>query len=93
MGRGAVPAREYYAHDERGYGWVMFAGVPLMLLGTHFFTANAHDVAGSLNTCGWVVLCIGVLSGNAIAQLMMIPATSRMAATSPPSPVEERAAV
>ena len=52
----------------------MFAGVLLMLIGTinfimgiaaignaHFFTANAHYVAGSLNTWGWVVLCIGVL--------------------------------
>ena len=27
----------------------------------HFFTANAHYVAGSLNTWGWVVLCIGVI--------------------------------
>jgi hypothetical protein len=34
MGRGAVPAPDYYAHDERGHGWVMFAGVPTMLLGT-----------------------------------------------------------
>ena len=62
------------ADDDRGYGWVMFAGVLLMIIGTinfimgiaaignaHFFTANAHYVAGSLNTWGWVVLCIGVL--------------------------------
>jgi hypothetical protein len=34
MGYGAVPAPDCYAHDERGYGWVMLAGVPLMLLGT-----------------------------------------------------------
>jgi hypothetical protein len=63
----------------------------------HFFTANANYIAGSLNTWGWVVLCIGVikwcvgagvfvknqfsrwvgvvvLAGNAIVQLMMIPA-------------------
>ena len=64
----------YAADDERGYGWVMFAGVLLLMLGTlnfieglaaignaHFFTANAHYIAGSLNTWGWVVLCIGVL--------------------------------
>ncbi len=44
----------YAEDDERGYGWVMFAGVLLLLLGTinfivglaaignaHFFTANA----------------------------------------------------
>jgi hypothetical protein len=100
----------YAADDERGYGWVAFAGVLLLMLGTlnfieglaaignaHFFTANAHYIAGSLNTWGWVVLCIGVLewavgagvffknqfsrwvgvvvlAGNAIVQLMMIPA-------------------
>ena len=64
----------YAEDDERGYGWVMFAGVLLLMLGTinfieglaaignaHFFTANAHYIAGSLNTWGWVVLCIGVL--------------------------------
>ena len=100
-----------YADDQdRGYGWVVFAGVLLFMIGTinfimglaaignaHFFVANAHFVAGSLNTWGWVVLCIGVLewavgvgvfvknqfsrwtgvvvlSANAIAQLLMIPA-------------------
>jgi hypothetical protein len=64
----------YAADDDRGYGWVMFAGVLLLMLGTlnfieglaaignaHFFTANAHYIVGSLNTWGWVVLCIGVL--------------------------------
>ena len=100
----------YAEDDERGYGWVMFAGVLLLMLGTlnfieglaavgnaHFFTANANYIAGSLNTWGWVVLCIGVLewvvgcgvfvknqfsrwtgvvvlSANAIAQLLMMPA-------------------
>ncbi len=101
---------EGYGEEDRGYGWVMFAGVLLLLLGTlniiegiaaignaHFFTANAHYIVGSLNTWGWVVLCIGVLelavgcgvfvknqfsrwtgvivlSLNAIAQLVMMPA-------------------
>jgi hypothetical protein len=64
----------YSADDERGYGWVTFAGVLLLMLGTlnfiegiaaignaHFFTANAHYIVGSLNTWGWIVLCIGVL--------------------------------
>ena len=27
----------------------------------HFFVANTHYIAGSLNTWGWVVLCIGVV--------------------------------
>ncbi len=108
-GSGAQAYGDYY-DDERGYGWVVFAGVLLLMLGTlnfieglaaignaHFFTANANYIAGSLNTWGWVVLCIGVLewvvgcgvffknqlsrwvgvvvlAGNAIVQLMMIPA-------------------
>jgi hypothetical protein len=106
-----VPASgDYYAEDEAGYGWVVFAGVLLLILGTlnfieglaavgnaHFFVHNTHYIAGSLNTWGWVVLCIGVLewvvglgvfvknqfsrwtgvvvlSANAIAQLLMMPA-------------------
>jgi hypothetical protein len=99
-----------YEDEDRGYGWVVFAGVLLLLVGTlntiegiaaignaHFFVANTHYIAGSLNTWGWVVLCIGVielavgcgvfvknqfsrwvgvvvLSLNAIAQLLMMPA-------------------
>ena len=64
----------YAADDERGYGWVVFAGTLLLMLGTlnfieglaainnaHFFVANTHYIAGSLNTWGWVVLCIGVV--------------------------------
>jgi hypothetical protein len=66
---------EYAAYDDdRGYGWVTFAGVLLLVLGTlnivegiaaignaHFFVHNTHYIAGSLKTWGWVVLCIGVL--------------------------------
>jgi len=73
--RAAVPStRDYADDDDRGYGWVVFAGVLLLMIGTinfimglaaignaHFFVANAHYVVGSLNTWGWVVLCIGVL--------------------------------
>ena len=102
--------QEDYGDPGRGYGWVAFAGVLLLVLGTinfiegiaaignaHFFTRNAHYVFASLNTWGWVALCIGVvqllvglgvfaknqlsrwtgvviLSINAIAQLLMMPA-------------------
>jgi hypothetical protein len=65
--------RSYAADLERGAGWVMFAGTLLMILGTvnfiegiaavsnsHFFVNNTAYIAGSLNTWGWVVLCIGV---------------------------------
>lgn len=69
-----VPTRyEPYAEDDdRGYGWVAFAGVLLLMLGTlnliegiaaignsHFFATNTHYVIGSLKTWGWVVLIIG----------------------------------
>jgi hypothetical protein len=96
--------------DERGYGWVEFAGVLLLILGTinlidgiaaigkaHFYVGNAHYVFGDLKTWGWVALFVGViqllvglgvfaknqfarwvgvgiLSLNAIAQLLMMPA-------------------
>jgi hypothetical protein len=71
---GAATSYDGYVDDVRGFGWVAFAGVLLLMLGTlnfieglaaignaHFFTANAHYIAGSLNTWGWVVLWIGVL--------------------------------
>jgi hypothetical protein len=72
----ASTASEYagYEDGERGYGWVAFAGVLLLVVGTinfiegiaaignaHFFTHNTHYVFGSLNTWGWVALCIGVV--------------------------------
>jgi hypothetical protein len=98
------------ADDDQGYGWVVFAGVMLLVLGTlntiegiaaignaNFFVHDTHYMFASLNTWGWVVLILGVsqllvgfgvfaknqfsrwvgvlvLSANAIAQLLMIPA-------------------
>jgi hypothetical protein len=60
--------------ESRGEGWVLFAGIMLMIAGTlnfiygigaisnsHFYVANAHYVISDLNTWGWVVLLIGVL--------------------------------
>jgi len=65
---------DYGYEEERGSGWVAFAGVLLLILGTlntiegiaaignaHFFVANTHYVFANLNTWGWVVLCIGVI--------------------------------
>jgi hypothetical protein len=62
------------ADEDRGYAWVIFAGLQLLTLGTltfvegiaaignaHFFVSNAHFIVGSLNAWGWVVLCFGVL--------------------------------
>jgi hypothetical protein len=65
--------QRYGEEEDRGYGWVLFAGTLLLMLGTlnfieglaaignaHFFVNGAHYITGSLNTWGWVVLCIGV---------------------------------
>jgi hypothetical protein len=65
---------ESYEDVEHGYGWVAFSGVLLLVVGTinfiegiaaignaHFFVHNTHYVFGSLNTWGWVALCIGVV--------------------------------
>jgi hypothetical protein len=70
----APASYEGYEDDDRGYGWVVFAGVLLLILGTlnfieglaaignaHFFVHNTNYIAGSLKTWGWIVLCIGVV--------------------------------
>lgn len=69
----SAPYDSYY-EEERGSGWVTFAGVLMLMLGTinfiegvaaignaHFFVADARYVISSLNTWGWVALCIGVI--------------------------------
>ena len=107
---GGPETYQSYEEDDRGYGWVMFAGVLLLMVVTlnsiegiaaisnsRFFVGNTHFIIADLNTWGWVVLCIGVielavglgvfvknqfsrwtgvlvLSLNAIAQLLMMPA-------------------
>ena len=107
---GAAAGYESYADDDRGYGWVSFAGVLLLLVGTlnviegiaaignaHFFANGQHYIIGDLKTWGWFVLCLGVLqlavglgvfvknqlarwagvvvlAGNAVVQMLMIPA-------------------
>ena len=64
----------YDREDDRGFGWVVFAGVLLLVVGVmntiegiaavgnaHFFVHNTNYVFGDLNTWGWIVLCVGVL--------------------------------
>jgi hypothetical protein len=59
--------------EERGSGWVAFAGVLLLIVGTlniiegiaaidkaSFFVANTHYIAGDLSAWGWTVLFIGI---------------------------------
>ena len=101
---------EDYSDPDRGYGWVAFAGVLILMLGTlnfieglaaignsKFFVNGQHYIIGSLKTWGWFALCLGVLqlavglgvfvqnqfarwtgvvvlAGNAIVQMLMIPA-------------------
>jgi len=63
-----------FGDDDRGYGWIIFAGTMLALVGvlnviegiaavskSHFFVANAHYVVGDLNAWGWTVLIVGVV--------------------------------
>jgi C4-dicarboxylate transporter len=71
---GGSVAYQGYEEPDRGYGWVAFAGVLMLIVGTinfiegiaaignaHFFVHNTHYVVASLNTWGWVALCIGVV--------------------------------
>jgi hypothetical protein len=102
--------RTDYGEQTSGDGWVAFAGVLLLILGTmntiegiaaignaNFFVHGTHYVFANLKTWGWIALILGicqllvgfgifarnqaarwagvfVLSLNAIAQLLMIPA-------------------
>jgi hypothetical protein len=74
--RGSTSSSASYEgwEEERGVGWVVFAGVLLLMVGSmnfiegiaaignaHFFVNNTNYVFGDLNTWGWVVLCLGVL--------------------------------
>jgi hypothetical protein len=70
-----VPAADdgYNADDERGYGWVVFAGTLLLILGTlnfieglaaignaKFFEQHTNYIAGDLKTWGWFLVILGV---------------------------------
>jgi hypothetical protein len=68
-----APAATASPDDDRGYGWVVFAGVMLFLLGTlntiegiaaignaNFFDNNTDYLFASLKTWGWITTIIGV---------------------------------
>jgi hypothetical protein len=70
---GSAGAYDTWEEDRRS-GWLTFAGVLLMVVGTvnviegiaaignaHFFVHNTNYVFASLNTWGWIALCIGVV--------------------------------
>jgi hypothetical protein len=67
------PAARTSPDDDQGYGWVVFAGVLLLTLGTlntiegiaaignaNFFVQDTHYMFASLNTWGWITLILGV---------------------------------
>lgn len=64
--------REY--EEAPGFGWVMFAGIMLIMAGTinvvygiaaiansSFYVANTHFVFGELKTWGWIVMLVGAV--------------------------------
>ena len=103
-------AYDYDSGAQQGDGWVLFAGVLLMIVGimnfiggiaaidnANFYVNDARFILSDLNTWGWVITILGAVqvlvafgiwarngfsrwlgvlfaSGNAIAQLLMLPA-------------------
>jgi hypothetical protein len=74
-GEGQAPGAvgERY-EDDTGFGWVVFAGVLLLVVGTlnciygiaaiddaNFYVNDVEYVFSDLNTWGWILLCIGVV--------------------------------
>lgn len=72
----ARPETLRMGEDDRGAGWMLFAGVLLLVLGctniiggiaavdgSHFFTVRAHYVFGDLTSWGWVVWLVGIAQG------------------------------
>ena len=71
-----APRAMRLGEDDRGAGWVMFAGVMLVVLGctntvegvaavtgSDFFVTRAHYLFGDLSAWGWVIWVIGVAQG------------------------------
>src|SRR2546423_5229629 len=70
--RGTSPAPAAYAAEGRGFGWLIFAGTMLAVVGTlnviggiaaiddsKFYAHGVKYVFGDLNTWGWIVLILG----------------------------------
>jgi hypothetical protein len=71
---GRSPANAHAAYLEPGGGWILFAGIMLMLVGalniiwggaaignSSFFADDARYILSDLNTWGWVTLILGVV--------------------------------
>lgn len=70
----AAPPRADVYEEDRGLGWLVFAGIMLSIVGilnivygiaaidkSSFYTANAQYVITDLKTWGWVVLGVGAI--------------------------------
>jgi hypothetical protein len=68
-----VPSDVVRSDEDHGSGWVTFAGILMLIIGTlniidgiaaigqaNFFEDNTRFIAGDLKTWGWVVLFIGI---------------------------------
>jgi hypothetical protein len=68
------PGRATTYDDQKGAGWVLFAGVMVVMAGilntiwgiaaigdARFFVHDTHYILSGLNTWGWVTLILGVL--------------------------------
>lgn len=67
--------QSHYAEaEDQGFGWIVFAGVLIMIAGvvnlvygiaaiaeSSFYVANTHFVFSKLNFWGWVLTCVGIL--------------------------------
>ena len=69
---GTVAPESYPVDDARGYGWVLFAGMMLSIVGTlnfiygiaaisdsKFYVKDAQFVISNLNTWGWFLVILG----------------------------------
>jgi hypothetical protein len=66
--------RDVYSDDGGGSGWLLFAGIMIVMVGilnviygiaavdnANFFVADQQYILSDLNTWGWVMLSLGVL--------------------------------
>jgi Predicted membrane protein (DUF2127) len=69
-----VQSRYVEAEESQGFGWIVFAGVLIMIAGvvnlvygiaaiaeSSFYVANTQFVFSKLNFWGWVLTCVGLL--------------------------------
>jgi hypothetical protein len=76
--QGREPAGAGYYEEPQGAGWVLFAGIMLLVAGvlnviygiaaiskSSFFVADQKYIVSDLKTWGWIVLVLGVVQGAA----------------------------